>query len=75
MCCTYFKTIGHSLKNLDRSQKTYGHDMNCIHFCGAVFVHVGTILYGTILYGKLWHDFVRKIVFRYTCAVLWKLHG
>jgi len=34
----------------------------CIHFHGAVFVHVGPA------------QCVRKIVFHFACAVLWKLH-
>jgi len=37
--------------------------VNCIHFRRVVFVHVGR------------HNFVRKMVFRFTWAVLWKLHG
>jgi len=38
----YGKYVGHSLKNVGASQKTYGPDMNCIHFRGAVFLHVGS---------------------------------
>jgi len=36
--------------------------VNCIHFRAAVFVHVRT--------AQLW-----KMVFRFTCVVLWNLHG
>jgi len=36
---------------------------NCIHFRGAVFVHVGSAQLRT------------ENSFRFTCAVLWKLHG
>jgi len=37
--------------------------VNCIDFGGVVSVHVGR------------NNRVRKMVFRCTCAVLWKLHG
>ena len=37
--------------------------VNCIHFRKADFVHVG------------WHNCVQEMVFRFTCVLLWKLHG
>jgi len=37
--------------------------VNCIHFRGAVFIHVGSAQLFT------------ENVFRFACAALWKLHG